>query len=300
MEKTELTPAESRFPLPSEPTILPVTPEMASDWLSYRNHPKNRPLSKAVSARYQSDMESGRWTEATPEGLIFDTDGYGVSFQHRMKALANCSSEALIKAYGTPHLRFWIFPNEPREIFDVVDQGFKRTAAHVLRVPYASNHGNAARHLAALADGDRWGMPRFPKVTTPEIVRTFNAWPELTWYIKDIHGASLEAGIPIGPHAAVLAQAARTEHRARIEGWLLQVRTGANLGPGAPALHLRKRFHAGLPSGKGKRDQAYALIVKAWNAYVNGVDLTVLRHSSTEELPKVVGFAFSQKAEAAA
>jgi hypothetical protein len=300
VDKNELTPSESRFPLPSEPTILAVTPEMASDWLSYRNHPKNRPLSKAVSARYQADMEAGRWTEATPEGLIFDTDGYGVSFQHRMKALANTAPETLTMRYGNPCLRFWIFPNEPREIFDVVDQGFKRTAAHVLRVPYAASLGGAARHLAALADGDTWGMPRFSKVTTPEIVRTFNAWPELTWYIKDIHGASVEAGVPIGPHAAVLAQAARTEHRARIQDWLLQVRTGANLGPGAPALHLRRRFHNGIPVGKGKRDHVYALIVKAWNAYVSGLDLTVLRYGVNEELPKVIGFSFSKRNEEAA
>ncbi|MGA4942163.1 hypothetical protein [Streptomyces cinereoruber] len=300
MEKNELTPAGSRFPLPSEPAILAVTPEMASDWLSYRNHPKNRPLSKAVSGRYQADMEAGRWTEATPEGLIFDTDGYGVSFQHRMKALANCSPEALAEAYGNPFLRFWIFPNEPREIFDVVDQGFKRTAAHVLGVKYAGHVGAAARHLAALADGDRWGMPRFPKITTPEIVRTFEAWPELTWYIKDIHATALDTGIPIGPHAAVLAQAARTAHRDRIPEWLKQVKTGANLGAGAPALHLRKKFHSGLPTGKGKRDLAYAVIVKAWNAYVRGTDMTVLRHMTTEELPKVVGFDFSQKAEEAA
>lgn len=287
MEKNELTPAESRFPLPSEPMIMVVTPEMASDWLSYRDHPKNRPVSKAVSARYQADMVAGRFVAGTPEGYIFDTEGYVISGRHRMKAQANANVT----------LAMWIFPDQPREIRDVVDQGYKRTAAHLLRVPYASNLGAAARHLAALADGDRWGMPRFPKITTPEIVKTFHEWPELTWYIKDIHKASLDAGVPIGPHAAVLAQAARTEHRERIQLWLEQVKTGANLGPGAPALHLRKRFHGGLPAGKGKRDQAYALIVKAWNAYVSGVDLTILRHMGTEELPKVIGFSFEKEKE---
>ena len=78
--RDELTPAGSRFRLPSAAQIVTVTPEMASDWLSYRNHPKNRPLSKSVSARYQADMESGRWAEATPEGYIFDTDGWIISF----------------------------------------------------------------------------------------------------------------------------------------------------------------------------------------------------------------------------
>lgn len=138
-------------------------------------------------------------------------------------------------------------------------------------------------------------MPRFPKITTPEIIETFHAWPELTWYIKDIHGACLEAGIPIGPHAAVMAQAARTENRDCIETWLHHVRSGENLASGNPALHLRRRFHSGLPAGKGKRDIAYALIVKAWNAYALGEGMTVLRHMSTEVLPKVNGFEFARR-----
>lgn len=45
-EQPALEPSGSKFRLPSEPTIMAVTPDMASDWLSYRNHPKNRPLSK--------------------------------------------------------------------------------------------------------------------------------------------------------------------------------------------------------------------------------------------------------------
>jgi hypothetical protein len=285
VRSAELTPAESQYPLPSKPAIMAVTPEMASDWLSYRNHPKNRPLSKAVSGRYQADMEAGRWTEATPEGYIFDTDGYIISGQHRLKAQANANVT----------LAMWIFPDQPREIFEVVDQGYKRTAAHVLHVPYATNLGNAARHLAALADNDRWGMPRFPKITTPEIVQTFHAWPELTWYIKDVHGASLEADVPIGPHAAVLAQASRTEYRDRIPEWLDGVRSGAIASKTDPRLQLRRRFHGGLPSGKGKRDLAYALVVKAWNAWALGSEVTILRHMSTEVLPKVAGFEFSKE-----
>src|SRR5207248_4162837 len=73
---TELVPADDPFPLPSKPQLLEVTPEMASSWLSYRSgHPKLRNLSKDVTARYQSMMESGRtkpgpvlFREATPEG----------------------------------------------------------------------------------------------------------------------------------------------------------------------------------------------------------------------------------------
>lgn len=296
----ELTPDLDPYPLPSESQVLGVTPEMASSWLSYRNHPQNRKLSKSVAARYQADMEAGRWHQATPEGLIFDQSGRVISAQHRLKALANCSPEALTRHYGHPWLDFRVFVNEPRAIFEVVDAGYKRTAAHLLPdIPYATGLGNAARHLAALADGDRWGMPRFGRITTPEVVTTFHAWPELTWYPKDLHRTQVAHGIPLGPHAAVLAQAERTEHRERTPEWLKGIVSGANLGDTDPRLHLHRRFRAGGPAGSHRRDVVYALIVKAWNAWAQGQDVNVLRHMHTEPLPRVTGFDFEAKGEAA-
>lgn len=280
-EKQPLEPSGSAFRLPPEPMVILVTPDMASDWLSYRNHPKNRPLSKSVAGKYQADMESGRWA-LTPEGLIFDTDGYIISGQHRLKAVANSGKT----------IEFWVFPGESRDIFDVVDQGYKRTAAHVLRVPHAVSIANGARHLAALADADRWGMPRFPKITTPEILETYRAWPELSWYPTEAHGVYSTTRIPVGAHLAVLAQAARTTGIGRIFEWLDTLHTGANLNEGDPRLLLRTRFQAGVAviGGANRRDLTYALIVKAWNAYAAATPLTVLRWSRNEALPKVSGF----------
>jgi len=274
-----LAPEGSKFRLPSQPAIVTVTPDMASDWLSYRNHPANRPLSKSVAGKYQADMEKGRWA-LTPEGLIFDTEGYIISGQHRLKAVANSGRE----------IEFWIFPDEPRDIFDVVDQGYKRTAAHVLRMPHAVSVANGARHLAALADRDRWGMPRFPKVTTPEIVETVRAWPELTWYTTEAHAVYQAASMPIGSHLAVLAQVARAGHIGRIHDWLEGLRTGVSLNAGDPRLVLRERFRQGVQvvGGINRRDLSYALIVKSWNAYVEGKSINLLRWSKNEALPHLI------------
>lgn len=288
----ELVPANDPHSLPSESGVYPVTAEMASSWLSYRNHPKNRPLSPSVSARYQADMEGRRWREGTPEGLIFDTDGWIVSGQHRLRAQANSGMT----------LSWWVFVDEPREIFDHIDQGFRRTAAHLIRDKYASQTAAGARHLAALADGDRWGMPRYGRITTPETIEAYHAWPELTWYLKDVVGAHFDAGIPAPAHLAVIAQAARTEHRDLIPAWLEGVRTGYNLDRGDPRVHLRNRFRNGFATtGQGiKRDVMYALIVKAWNAYVRGESVTVLVWRSVEELPRVEGFGLENIKEIAA
>lgn len=279
MSDNELTPEGSKYRLPPQPEVVEVTPDMASDWLSYRNHPKNRPLSKGVAGKYQADMENGRWA-LTPEGLIFDTDGYIISGQHRLKAVAN-SGKAI---------SFWVFPDQPRDIFDVVDQGYKRTAAHVLHVPHAVSIANGARHLAALADRDRWGMPRFPKITTPEIVETYRAWPELGWYSTEASTVYGSTSIPIGSHLAVLAQAARFGNIGLIEPWLTGLHTGASLQAGDPRLVLRNRFQQGVQvvGGTNRRDLAYALIVKAWNAHVMGETINLLRWAKNEPLPHVL------------
>lgn len=273
-----LEPSGSKFRLPSEPSVITVTPDMASDWLSYRNHPKNRPLSKAVAAKYQADMESGRWREATPEGLIFDTDGWIISGQHRLKAVANSGRT----------VRFWVFPDEARDIFDVLDQGYKRTPAHVLRVPHAVAVANGARHLAALADG---GLSRYNRITTPEIVATVRAWPELTWCATEAAAVYAATRIPVGVHLAVLAQADRSYWIARISDWLDGLRSGAGLPGGDPRLLLRERFRAGLTLAPGvpRHDLRYALIVKAWNAFAEDRSLRSLRWRRDEALPTVVG-----------
>lgn len=302
---TELVPANDPYPLPSEPMILEVSQEMASSWVSYRRgHPKLRPLSASVAGRYQALMEAGRFREATPEGLIFDTEGYGISFQHRMKALANASTEALIKHYGRPWLKFWIFPNQPRDIGPFLDQGFRRTAAHILvGTPYATAVASGAKHLAALADGDRFGMPRFNQVMVPEIVDTVREWPELERWPGEVHAIWRSTEIPTGPHLAVLAQAARTDHAIKIPGWLEGLRTGADLSAGDPRLLLRDKFHNGFISyGKvPRRDQMYAVITKAWNAYATGETLTAvgLRQRTGEMFPAVEGFTFDRKGRAA-
>lgn len=301
----ELVPADDPYPLPSEPQIMEVTQDMASSWVSYRSgHPKLRPLSKGVAGKYQELIETGRFREATPEGLIFDTDGYGISFQHRMKALANASTEALVKHYGRPYLKFWVFPNQPRDIGPYLDQGFRRTAAHILvGTPYATSVASGAKHLAALADGDRFGMPRFNRVMVPEIVETVREWPELQRWPAEAHAVWSATGIPVGAHLAVLAQAARTDHHIKAPAWLEGLRTGANLSSSDPRLLLREKFHGGFVSlGKvPKRDQMYAVVVKAWNAYVVGEPLNAvaLRQRVGELFPKVEGFGFEKKGRAA-
>lgn len=281
-----LTPADSKFRLPSTSGYMQVTADMASDWLTSRNLPTNRPISRHVTARYLEDMAHDRWLKS-PVPVIFDESGYLIDGQHRLTALANSGKT----------FELWISVQAERDIFGVLDSGYKRAAAHMLGpVKNRAIVAAGARYLAALSDNDKWGIPRYGRITVPEVLAMVTAFPELTWYSSDIQTAWRFSRVPPGPHAAVMAQAARTEHIGKIKPWLDTLGVGVGLEAGDAGLVLRNRYVTGsfgLAQKIGqlpKREVDYIQIVKAWNAYVAGEKITRLRVAPTESLPQVTGF----------
>lgn len=286
-----LTPADSLYPVADEPELVLVTPEMASDWSTARRWPGQRRISPNIVAKYLKDMREGRW-KVTRQGLTFDTDGYQIDGAHRMRALANCDHDSLIKHYGEGGLYFWVYPNEPTDTFDAYDQNYKRTAAHLMHEPYSMALSAAARLLNAASDQDPWSFPRINKVSNPEVLSTKRAWPELSRYIAKVITINKPTHISQPEHSVVLAQAARSEHADRIESWLEGLHHGAGMENHDPRLKLRDRFMSGwvAMSGTTNRPLRYSLLIKAWNAHAEGRKLPVLRWAANEEIPSVVGF----------
>lgn len=274
---------------------MEVTPEMASDWLSFRNPTRenpntsrrNRAMSPKVTAKYQRDMETGLW-KLTRQGLSFDTEGWILDGQHRLKSLANSN---------LPFLLFWVYPDEPRDTFGAYDQNYKRSAAHVLGTSNASTSAAAARWLAALKDRNRWTAPRYGAITIPEIISTFQAWPELERHSRSVLNVRNATFITPAPHLAILAQAERTEYAHMIPDWIDGLVRGNLPNEDDPRLRLRNRFltqHHLMGGGKN-RDTVYALIAKSWNTWAEGKDMTVLRHTVNEPLPHIIGYGTTEE-----
>jgi hypothetical protein len=278
-----MTTPESQYRLPSESGNYLVSPEMASDWVSTRNHEKNRPISKHVVARYLGDMTANpsRWFEDSPEGLIFDTEGKIISGAHRLKAQANANVT----------LSWRIDVDRPRELFQYVDSGYKRSPAHGLHIPNASTVATGARFLAVLPNRTRISLPGMSRVTTPQILATAKEYPELTWYAGQTQLIRAGTRIPQGPHTAVLALAARTEYKERIPEWIDGLLRWNFTGDDDPRKRLARRYTQDFNNGRVRhsREMDYSLITKAWNAWAQGKDMNMLRHSSVDVLPLVVG-----------
>lgn len=291
-----LTPSDSLYPIGNEAEVVLVTPEMASDWSTSRRYEHNRKVSPGIVGKYLKDMRSGLW-KLTRQGLIFDTEGYNIDGGHRLRALANCDHDSLVQHYGEGGIRFWVYPNEPTDTFDSYDQNYRRIAAHLIDEPNSVLLAAGARFLAAVADQDPWAFPRFGRLSTAEILKTKEEWPELSRYASKVQLIKNRIRISGPEHLALLAQAARSDYPDRIEPWLEGLQTGSGLSETDPRLKLRDRFlstHVAL-SGSPNRPLRYSLIVKAWNAWAQDEELPTLRWRQDEQIPGVVGFSWDNK-----
>lgn len=270
------------FPLPDGSTIVKITPEIAADWLENRNLGKNRNLSLKTAGRYAKAMSDGRWM-VTHQGIAFDSDGFLIDGQHRLRAvvLAGVSVEMFV-AVGFDS-----------DTFAILDSGRRRQAGQMIAGKYGSLLAAAAR-FTGVADGsftDDLVMGVYPSYAeNDQVLAVVEAWPELAEYAPIATSASRSARIVPAPHLAVMAQAARTQYAYRLKGWADGVVEGTGLDKMDPRLIIRDRFirEATRLGSSNSRVLAYAYVVKAWNAWAVGADLRFLRLVENEKIPAVV------------
>lgn len=274
----EATPDEmSAYPLPPFATVITVTREMAGDWLDHRCRPgtaHQRKPSAIKIAQYAEVMRQGGW-KLTPQGLMFDTDGWCINGQHRLQALRDS---------GVAELQFWVFPNESADLFAVVDTGYGRNAAQLFNGPYASAITAAVRYLQP----GKLGVYAH-RMAPDQVLDAVAKWPELTTHASVATGMSIKNRIPVSAHLAVLAQAERTEHRDRIHDWTTGITYGANLDHGDPRLQVRDRF-AALFGTKRPPAMNYNLLVKGWTHFVTGKKVQLFGWREQEGTLPVPGY----------
>lgn len=279
-EDFKIGPKFSRYGLPSAPSVMHVTYDMAGDWLDHRAHPEvahNRRASKHRVERLAKDMSEGKW-KLTHQGLAFDTNGLLIDGQHRLHAVR------LSRVTG---LDFWIFPDMPRDTFDVMDTGMTRQASQLLGGRNANLITGAARYLMGNEPGE------YARLATPQdVLKAVETWPELRTHAQTVHIIQTKCRIPGPPHLAVLAQAERSIFREMIPAWTDALLSGAIGNAHDPRLQLRNRF-ASITSARKQamadRAVTYGLIARAWNHHVRGTEVQLLKFRTDEPMIKILG-----------
>lgn len=263
-------------------SVQTVTPELALKWLEFNDH--NRPMSKSFVASLAKAIERGEW-QVTHQGIAFDEDGTLIDGQHRLAAI--------VKA-GIP-VEVLVTEGVPRRTFTVMDTGRKRTARDVLALADEAN----STHLAAALRGlylyrkgqtTQWSGAS-SQISNDQLLAILEGNPGMREAVT--HGIAINRGMKITITAASVGWYVTSQERPDIDQreWREGLITGANLSTGDPRLTLRNTMLS-LASGKTvrRRDDSREHLLyylKAWNAWVEGRQIKLLRRSPGEQMPQV-------------
>jgi hypothetical protein len=272
------------YPLPPQPELVDITPDMAADWLESRQFDGNRKPSRAKVEQHAATMKAGKWLE-THQGIAFDTEGRLIDGRHRLMAVA---------ASGVT-VRMWVFPEQTRDTFDVIDTGYARAAAQFLPSSAPTMAAGAVRYIAAATDRDFNGIYR-NRMQLHEVLEIHRQWPEIENWTMAVWGARSVAAIPPSPLLAIVSMGERGGVRQQVIGDFLEgLRSGAIGDACDPRLILRNRFIRDRKSLSGSRNRAhaYALIVKAFNHYVQDERPKKIMWSEGDHIPLPYGLTWN-------
>lgn len=106
----------------NDPKFMPmdVTPQMAKDWIEKCNL-INRPVRSSHVKHLARQMELGRWSNETPQPIVFTIDGILLDGQHRLLALIMANKV----------VRFQVATVKNDSVFRYLDQGANRSNSDI-------------------------------------------------------------------------------------------------------------------------------------------------------------------------
>ncbi len=251
-----------------------VTPEIAAKWLEEFN-PKNRHLRSTQVSNYAQAMLRGEWT-LNGEGIIFSTEGQLGNGQHRLAAIVMCdlSIEAVV-----------IFGVDPAAL-STIDTGIKRTAADQLTLLGHSNASHLGTTLGLfdiyLKDNSFTNLGQRAGTLTPaQRDKLLDEHPNLPHSVSFAAARSKVLGSFVAVSTVGLLHYILIEIKGhpveRVEAFFEKIATGVELERLDPILRYRNYVIGVKSQGANVRGRRrLALIVKTWNAWNAGRDMTVL------------------------
>jgi hypothetical protein len=188
-------------------------------------------------------------------------------------------------------------------VFDTFDLGMRRSVGEILQDRQEINTSTLAAVLRQV-----WlikhGMlqQRTVSPTVAELLDLLDAHPNiresvrLSYKIRDVVAPGLACALHF-----FFAQV----HKSKADQFVARLGDGANLSETSPILRLRERLNRDRASRKREMSDAEkaALIIKAWNAYRTGRELTTLKWQNAgpkkEAFPQIEGAQLISQPEAA-
>jgi hypothetical protein len=268
--------------------VVTVTPALAAEWLS-RPWVRQRTLARNILAKYARAMIEGRWHQPSIDPIAFTESGELLNGQHRLTALVRTGvTLQMLVAYDVPE-----------DLFDVIDTGRARTAAQFVRGPNARALASVAR-MILWYDERRLEDPKHPTPPQGSAVSFDNdellgvlegaLADTIAQSVRDAERARRWCGVPVSIHATVLTIARREGADSNmVDGWLYGIMEAVGLGIDDPRRRLRQRLTDSANSQHIRRSvpAVWMLTVRAFNAYMQGRPVKVLKYESEDAAPAI-------------
>lgn len=247
-----------------------VSPALASQILQANT--SNRPIRVATVMRYLRDMQSNNW-QCNGETIKIASDGTLLDGQHRLTAVAKL---------GRP-VEMMIVSGLPRDAFETIDTGVRRTTSQIL-----SMGGN--KNAAVLASASRWvtlisnGCVA-TDISTSQQLQNIESFPELRDYAARFAGSKTLKRLAPSSIVAVCALAHRKYGAEAVKSFIDKMEIGDGLSRTDPVFLLRERCIAqGTKFAKTHADVMAALAIKAMKAHCEGRQIGTLRYRPDSEI----------------
>jgi hypothetical protein len=264
--------------------VQTITPANAAEML--KSNTANRPLSRPIVRAFAEAMERGDWM-VTHQGIAFDVNGVLVDGQHRLAAVI----EAEVPIDMT------VFTEVDEGTFDVLDTGKRRNAADVLAIEGEKSSATLAAMVRTV-----WLYENRPDlswsgggaaVTNHQVVQTLALHPKLRNFVTVGEQIAVATGMIKSAAGASSYLASRASRKAELEEWFDGIIGGAGLVKGDPRLVFRRvmfgmaRKKAGQAIRRREAREHVALYFTAFNAWRAGEQITILRFSAREPMPRI-------------
>lgn len=255
-----------------------LTPDLARDLLDH--NAGNRPLKEKYVRRYTSDIEAGRW-KLNGEAIIVTHAGRMLSGQHRC--------HGVIRARQPITTVFIRVPGDGDAEMTTIDQSASRTLGDALRLGGAeTTHGPTLRLIHDHLMGVNMTTSRSAPLSGPAALELAQRLPDIHLSVQLGDRVYREIGGSKAAYAAFHYLASRGSFAH--EEFFERLKDGVGLGPKSPLLHLRSRILRERSAAEVMRSRViWPLMTKAWNAWVDGRDVGVLRFGSTEQVEPIAG-----------
>lgn len=246
-------------------SVEKITPERAQEMLGANR--RNRSLRLRHIQTLAADMAAGNW-RMNGETIKFAKDGTLLDGQHRLAAV--------IESGAT--IEMMVVTNLELSDQETMDAGRKRTLSDVLALRGEDNSSTLASAIAIYWQRHNGQITNHASPTNQQAIAILEEHPALRYSVNFVGKAAKTLRYPRGLAATLHYEMSLLNADDAADFWS-KLETGLGLHERHPVYILRRRLadNAAVIGRKLDRIMLHAYTIKAWNAYREGRDITIVR-----------------------